>query len=316
MSARRQFRSDVSAQSWFEWQCHGRFFPGIAIFVCSVIFVVAFLREGRYDSFGLMTCLIASFAWPIFASIGRGAEIARMSPIWAKVDNSLEFVAIRPLTSWQVVAAKFRMTLRSVLIGCGIIVASIAAWIAITGHVDDAGLLWHGYAARYPGWRGFVLAGLGSLFFPFLIWRLMTDLLPIGLTGRRWLIGWITVLVVFVFTVIAGLPIHVWARPSDLRILAAFLPGVVVAAAILKFLTASWAYRECVRRGLMSARDPVFFLGGWACASILAAAFAMLLIPSGMVSISPWVACLAAIALVPLGRFPLAVLAFEWNRHR
>jgi hypothetical protein len=313
--ARRPFRSPAEAQFWYEWRCHGLGLP-----VAVAGFLLFYLALGLYTARGAGSGGYSAFATtalflPVFMACSVGGATTRLAPAWVRDRDPIRFVAIRPMASGGLVAAKFRMATWSVLLAWAVSLVPVLLLVVaarLGGSSEDP---WQALTTRYPGWRADAIVALGAVVLPALAWAQMTGFFPIGLTGRKW----IETAIAFAFTgllmafgaVVVWLPTHPDDQP---RVLAA-VPWLVGADVALKAVVAAWAYPVALRRGLIRGRQVVNILAAWVVMTSCAVGFAALLIPDWL-PVSKPVVLLGVAAFVPLTRFALAPLALDWNRHR
>jgi len=163
-SRRRQpYRSAVAAQFWYEWNCHGLILPNSVVVVGSLISVVTLFGR-RADSI-LFHCMLGAFlGFPVAFACAFGGDVGRLRPFWVNAKGFITFVAIRPVTTGALVAAKFRMALLSVLLTWAIVVVEVTLWIVVSGNNTNAWALTREFLQRYPGGRGIAILALGSCY--------------------------------------------------------------------------------------------------------------------------------------------------------
>lgn len=309
--ARRPLRTPAAAQRAYEWRSHGWLLPvfvgGMMLMVASVILVAGRAGPNQRPMFAIVLLM------PLLMAGSVGPNLARMEPVWVKPGRGLAFTVTRPLSSRAIVHAKFAAALRSAAVGVVLSVTTTTALLALTGGLG--GVL---AAARELAASGGMLRvaalGLGvpSLLVA-LTWRSLTDPLPACLTGRKW----IEPLPSFLFaglilaSVLGGvwLQTHPERRPVAMRA----VPWLLVVAALLKAALAAWSFDAALRRRLIPPRDALLIPAAWALAVALLAALVRAIAPAAL-PVSFWAVPLALAVLLPLARFPLSVLAFEWRR--
>ena len=122
LSARlRPFRSADDAQFWYEWKCHGLVLPGtVGLVLLMIMFVIMHPLVRAPRPFNPIVVPILVIVWiimPIVMASSAGPGIGRLAPMFrVKSGRFLTFVAIRPMTSGRLVAAKYRMAIVSVLL--------------------------------------------------------------------------------------------------------------------------------------------------------------------------------------------------------
>jgi hypothetical protein len=241
-----------------------------------------------------------------------------MDPFWIKGPRSLAFIITRPMTSRDLVRSKSRMIARTALLSCMLLVLGLILEISLTGSMANVADLWRRFSGRNSGWRWPVIVALAASLLPTLVWALATQMLPFALTGRNWISAAAVFLSVVGFCAATGL--DAWSpsgwNESKFALLIAIAPWFFTAVMVAKIAAACWATWECLRRRLMTIRDGVGIVAIWVCIAFMAITFVFLTLPLNVPPHTRTVACMAAVLLVPLGRFPLSILALEWNRHR
>jgi hypothetical protein len=313
---RRPFRSPFRAQVWYEWNCHGltlNGFVGAGLFMVWGVLLCAG-RHGNTQWFAMILVLIPIAVVFFISSSGTG--FGRFRPFWSRTRGFDTFMAVRPMSTGRLVAAKVRMSTASVLWSWALAVAGTTFWIVVSGNVDNATIVARDFFNRYPGGRGFAIIALTCVLLPALSWRLLTGQLVTVLTGRRWVAD---SAVWFYLSLFAGLGccgFWVTRSPEHLVRFYSVLPWLVAGVAILKGAAAVMAFRAALRQGLMSWRNIVGVLSLWLVLAGCAVAMAILVGPMSVVPV-PWpIIALGVASFVPLVQLPLATLALDWNRHR
>jgi hypothetical protein len=255
---------------------------------------------------------------PVVLAGAVGPGLGRFNPFWIKDRGVITFVAIRPLSSSQIVRAKFVVAARSALLTWAISLLVSVLWILLSDNLDRAIKLIRDILDMYPGRRAIVIIALANLLLPALIWKQMTDGFAAVLSGRRW----IAAMPAWIYTagVIVMVAVGLWAvnHPARLSWLFFILSILVVLGAVMKGALAIVGFRSVLRSRLMTWRAVIAVLGLWlvltGCGIGLAALLLPMPAPSTPVS---WPVLALGIGLfVPLVRFPVATRALEWNRHR
>jgi hypothetical protein len=224
------------------------------------------------------------------------------------------FIATRPLSSAELVAAKLKMAIWSTL----------AAWLLVLVAVPLA-LQWSGTwpMVEQRVHRLVELAGMPrTIVFALLVlvglmastWKQLVQGLCIGLTGRDWIIR-SSVIAVLAFVIFIG-PVAEWIadHKSAQGALWVGLPAILAALVALKMLSATWVAVHLTRSGLLSDRMLVTGAMTW-----VAVVFALFGVLAWLVSgplIARYFLLLVAMVVVPLARVSAAPLALAWNRHR
>lgn len=309
---RRPFRSAAGAQLWYEWRCHGLTIPA---FVAGTILTgeaIPVVITGNVPH--TVGSHLIFLVLPLFLVGMLGMSLARVGPFWAPERPSLAFLAVRPMSSGALVVAKFRMAARSVLLTWAVADVGALLMIALTVPPADVAEWWGELRALFPGWKTGAAVVLGAVMLPVVSWRLATEGLAAGLTGRRWVVN--LAVAAHAFLLMGGLAVMLWLqfRP-DLRPLVDALPWLVAPALAVKLAVAAWAFRAAVARGAIGLRAVRNLFAGWLLFSAAAGGLAIALVPVGAPAPAA-VVILGVATVVPLARFGLATLALDWNRYR
>lgn len=307
------FRSAARAQAWFEWRLHGRTLPALVALVVPFELSLLFVPGNDVPSI-VFTTLIVALLTPSFLAGFVAAAVNKANPFVRDSYGLAPFVAVRPMSSAGLVAAKLEMTLWSTLFAWALmllIVPLALIWSgAISTVIERAGRLTAAIGtARAIVISLLVLAGLFAS-----TWKHLVQNLCIGLTGRDWLIKGSVfaslVLIVLVF------PAWHWVRYSG-RVFWTMWDNVALILAVMvafKMTAAAWVAIRLGTSGLL--RDRVL-IGGAVSWSV--AVFALYGVFAWFVDtllIPHYLLLLLAILQVPLTRTSAAPLALAWNRHR
>jgi hypothetical protein len=305
----------AEAQVWYESRCHGLMIKGTMYCVLCSIFLM-YLPVPKGKTLATYIALGSMLGMPFLMSNSSGATLGRMRPGWSRQRGFITFQAMRPILTGDMIDAKYRMIARSVAEIWLIDLAMTAALVLVKGLTGDVALLFRSFMAAYPGGRWAAILGLVVVLAPVLTWKQLTDSLVPGLTGRRWLAdGSVFVSLVFLLGLIsAGL----WLveHPSALNRLLPALIWLMAIFVVVKLVLAILAFRLAVHRGLLSPRSISRIAAIWAMTALATTALVHLLLPATGLSVARPVALLGSLSLLPLGRFALAPLALDWNRHR
>jgi hypothetical protein len=220
------------------------------------------------------------------------------------------FLAVRPLTEGQFVAAKFRMAARSTLMAWALVALAAVLWLLFTGSYRRvaAAPIWGSYTpgAKLAAATGVVAALVG------LTWLQLAGGMWVKLTGRLW-VGITVAVAGMVLLGTAGLVgLGLFRQPEYHAALRAALPWAAGALVALKLLLAGRMTRAVLRRGLVRGRTLAAAGAAWL---VAAAAYTGLL--HGLAPLTlPAAAAVVVLLVLPLNRLLAAPLALEWNRHR
>jgi hypothetical protein len=316
-SRKRPFRSAAAAQFWYEWNCHGLVLPGYVALPFALMWICLFTFQ-RSSVPPLQLAIVLSILALLSAIQANaiGPLVARLRPLLLGSRSSSTFVLVRPITSRQILLAKLRMVVPSVLMTVAIVFAGTGLWIVTTNNVTTVSNLLRLVSDRYPSARIPAILALAAVLVPALTARQLTSGFPFVLTGRRWIAdgaSWAFAIgLLALFSAGAWLAMHPVALPRFYAI----VPGLVVGLAVAKGLIAIAIYRAALKRRLLDRRDVTRILGLWLAFTSLVAGFAVLVELAVETPLPTPVLLLGAAMVVPLIRFPLATLALEWNRHR
>ena len=317
---KRPFRSPFSSQISYEWGCHGLMLNGFVAVILFIIWGILLLRQGRGTPEWLALIFVILPIVIVTTIASTGTAFGRFRPFWDHtrgIARGNTFIATRPMTTAQLVAAKYVMAAQSVLINWTLAVAGTTGWLLLSDNIDNARILVRGFFARYPGANGFAIIALAGILVSALSWRFLTGSLVPVLTGRRWVAdGAVWLYLAFLAAVGAC---GFWLAKSESNQMArvsAAIPFLVVGVASVKGSAAVAGYHAALKRGLMSWRSAAGLLGLWLVLTACGIALAVLVGPMPYLSLSLPILFLSVATIVPLARFPLATLALDWNRHR
>jgi len=311
VSSGRRFRSPAAAQAWFEWRRHGRALPAwVAILLPYEM--VLFWAAGDSKSL-VFTILIAILITPPFVATFAAAAVSTSSSNAGDSSGTTAFVATRPLTDAELVAAKLKMAIRSTLV----------AWVVVLVSVPIA-LEWSGASTLViDGWdrvrdfmgitRAVVLSLLILIACIAATWTQLVQSLYIGLTGRASLIK-ATVFLAIGFFVLFG-PFFEWIADSGrLGEVWSALPLIFSALVAAKMIAVLWIGQRLFQRRLVS--DIALLTGAAAWSLTVLSLYGVLEWVLDAPHIPRYLIMLVAILLIPLARLSAAPIALASNRHR
>ena len=312
---RRPYHSPGEAQLWYEWDCHGFIVPTVgALFLLPVLAPDMLLGRRTTPNGFLFECAFLVII-PVMCCGTSSTTLGslRRSAFGERSRAFITFLATRPVTTGALVAAKFRMAARSVLLmyAIAVVEGALFLWVVAADYAEFEKIdLWPLFLHSFPGWRAAAVVLLGAVTVPALTWGVLTAGFAVVLTGRDRLV------VLFNLAVMAGgLSLGFAVLRFDKVDPDAVLPLLSVAAAI-KAVLVTWAFHACLRRGLMSTPTLIGILAASLAISACSMALAVLLLPAEWLPVSKACVLLGVMLLVPLEQFALAPLALDWNRHR
>ena len=309
---RDHFPSPARAQAWFEWRRHGRSLPALVGLLLPFELALLWLAKGA-PAF-VFEILFLALITPPFMAAFTAWTVSQPNPQVRDSYGVPPFIATRPLTSAELIAAKLKMAMWSTL----------AAWLVVLVAMPLA-LEWSGTwsvvterARRMHDAIGTPRAATVVLLFlaGFIVatWKQLVQSLHIGLTGREWIVKG-SVLLTLTFLILLG-PIVEWIidSPSVQRALWNALPLILAGLVGLKMCAAGWIATRLDRSRLLSDRALVLGAACWLVAVL--ALYGVLVWFFSTPFVAHYVLALIAILAVPLARISAAPLALSWNRHR
>jgi hypothetical protein len=311
----RPFASPALAQFWYEWRCHG--LGVVGCFGLLMLIIWGCVLSGRKPidahSFPLIFGLL--LAGPIVTFGSLGPAIGRLRPAVTLNREYATFLTTRPIQSGAVVAAKMRMALVTILFSWAYILAGTALCVVLSRSTPAAIATWNRLEQLYPGGTAQAICGLALILLPALTLRQLTDGFPLMLTGRKWIEEAAAYVFIVVLLGLASGGAWLGKHPDQLPRVLAAVPWIVAVGALVKAALATVAFHSAIRRGLISWGAFWRIFGCWV--SLAGVGITLLILVDPRSALVPKPAMFLGIATaVPLSRFPLSALAFDWNRHR
>lgn len=306
------FASPTRAQLWFEWRRQGRTLPGLVGMVLPFELALFWLA-GDAPGLLLELLLLALITPPLLASV-TGTSVSKANPQAREAFAMSPFIAARPLSSVDLVAAKLKMACLSTLATWLLVLVAVPlalTWSGTLPMVEDRAIRL-GELVGMPRMIGFALLLLAALMAS--TWRQLVQSLYIGLTGREW-IARSTLIAVLLFIIFIG-PVVQWVVDHDSARAALWnaLPAIFAVVVALKMLAAAVVASRHARSGLLSDRTLVIAAAAWTAAVFVLYGVLAWLVAGPLVP--QYVLLLLSILAVPLARVSAAPLALAWNRHR
>src|SRR2546427_414672 len=200
--APRPFASPARAQAWFEWRRHGRSLPALVGLLLP--FELALLWLAKDAPAFVFEILFLALITPPFMAACTAWTVSQPNPQVHDSYGLPPFIATRPLTSAELIAAKLKIAMWSTL----------AAWLLVLVAMSLA-LEWSGTwsmvterARRMNDAIGTPRAAIVVLLilagFIVATWKQLVQSLHIGLTGREWIVKG---------SVLLTLPLTIHSRP-------------------------------------------------------------------------------------------------------
>jgi hypothetical protein len=157
---------------------------------------------------------------------------------------------------------------------------------------------------------------LALVLLPALTWKHLTDLVPLVITGRKWLADGAAFVSVGLLLGLTAVIIWFVQHREYLPRLIGAIPWVVACAGVLKGTLAVAVFRSALCRRLMNWRAFWSIVGIWLALTAGAAGMAVLCLSPVSLPVSQLTLLVGIATYMPLVRYPLSTLALEWNRHR
>jgi hypothetical protein len=308
---RRDFRSAARAQEWFEWRLSGKSLP---VWVALVIpFELLLLWTAGTSSVLVLEYLLIVLLTPIIMATFAAATVSKPS---ANVSDSYglpPFIATRPLTNAQLIAAKLKTTLASTALAWLLIIVAVPIALAWSGEMPLVLERSRRFAEAVGTPRAVVFLLLVVAAFIASTWKQLVQTLYIGLTGRAALIkGSIFATLTLLFLI--G-PTAEWLiETRRLGRLWSALPLIFTVLVCVKMSLAVWIATRLYRSRLVSDRALVTGAACW-CVAVFAV-YGVLVWMFDAPHVPHYLMMLLAILTIPLARLSAAPLALAWNRHR
>lgn len=301
------------AQVWFEWRQHGRALPGLVAMVLPFLLALVAI-PGNDTPPVVMFTLVACSLMPPFLAGFVAAAASRPSSGTRDAYGLTPFMAARPVTSANLVAAKLEVAIWSTLAAWLLVLVVVPAAIMLSGTASMVVDEWRGAVGFFGPVRAFVIALLIVSGLVAATWSQLVQGLFIGLTGRRWLIRSSVVLALVLLTLLVPVAQRVsWDRSVQAALWDNW-PRILAVLVGVKMSAAAWIAHRLVRKRLVSDRTLIAGAAGWMLAVL--ALYALLVWIADTPLIPRYPMGLLAILAVPLARVSAAPLALAWNRHR
>ncbi len=309
---RDHFPSPARAQAWFEWRQHGRSLPALVGLLLPFELVLLWLAKDA-PAF-VFEILFLALITPPFMAAFTAWTVSQPNPQVRDSHGVPPFIATRPLTSAELIAAKLKMAMWSTLAAWLVVLVAMSLALEWSGtwSVVTEGVRRMNDAIGTPRAATVVLLILAG--FIVATWKQLVQSLHIGLTGREWIVKG-SVLLTLTFLILLG-PIVEWIidSPSVQRALWNALPLGLAGLVGLKMSAAAWIATRLDRSRLLGARALVLGAACWVLAVL--AIYGVLVWFFSTPFVARYQLALIAILVVPLARISAAPLALAWNRHR
>jgi hypothetical protein len=308
----RERWSAVRAQSWYEWRRDGRSLPAWVAIILPLELLLLWVAGTATNL--LVIIVLGALLTPVVVATFAAASVSKPGGSASDAYALAPFVAARPRTDAQLLAAKLRMTIRSTL----------SAWALVLLAIP-VGVYWSGTWLTLLDWLRSVASTIGAPRAIVLLvvvvagqmlstWKQLVQSLCFGLTGNERLIKGS----VFVSLLLASLvgPLAIWIVDSErIGVVWSAMPLILAALVGAKMLAAGWVAARLVREG--GPLNERTLIAGAACWTVaVLALYGVLAWLTDTPHIPRYLVMLVAILFVPLARFSAAPLAIARNRHR
>jgi len=309
---RDHFPSPARAQAWFEWRRHGRSLPALVGLLLP--FELALLWLAKDAPAFVFEILFLALITPPFMAAFTAWTVSQPNPQIRESYGVPPFIATRPLTSAELIAAKLKMAMWSTLAAWLLVLVAMplalewsGTWSVVTervGRMSDAIGTPRAATVVLLILAGFIVA----------TWKQLVQSLHIGLTGRAWIVKG-SVLLTLTLLILLG-PIVEWIIDSSnvQRALWHALPLILAGLVTLKMSAAAWIATRLDRSRLLGDRALVAGAACWVLAVL--ALYGVLVWFFSTPFVAHYLLALIAILAIPLARISAAPLALAWNRHR
>src|SRR5438045_1064384 len=260
---RDQFRSAARAQAWFEWRRHGRSLPALVSILLP--FELALLWLAKDAPAFVFEILFLAIVTPPFMAAFTAWTVSQPNPQGGGRDSYgvPPFIATRPLTSAELIAAKLKMAMWSTLAAWLLVLVALPlalAWSGTWSVVTERARRMHD-AIGSPRAAAVVLLVLAA--FVVATWKQLVQSLHIGLTGRAWIVKG-SVLLTLTLLILLG-PVVEWIidGPGVQRVLWNALPLILAGLVGLKMSAAAWIATRLDRSRLLGDRALVTGAACW-----------------------------------------------------
>jgi len=308
---RAHFRSPSSAQAWFEWRRNGWSLP---VWVAILLPLELLLLWVAGPSKVLVAEILLGVCFtPVIMATFAAVTVSRSSPNAGASYSLSPFIAARPLTNAQLIAAKLKMTVLTTALAWLLVLLAIPLGLQLSGEMPLVVEQSRQLAEVVGTPRAVVFLLLVVAGFVASTWKQLVQSLYIGLTGREWLIkGSVFVIATVLFCL--G-PIVEWIVETRRvgRVWSA-LPAILAVLVGIKMCAAAWVVARLYRGRLVRDGTLVIAAVCWCVAVLWLYALLAWLVSGPLVP--RYFLLLVAILAVPLARVSAAPLALAWNRHR
>ena len=319
-TSRAPFTSPMEAQVWLEVRRNILLVPfvgaGVPLLMAATTVLFGQRSTPLYlDGHMVQPILIAvavAVLAPIFAGGMHGTTMGK-SDAWSKPVAISPFIAIRPLTTAQLVAAKLIAAAVATVVTWTLVIVIMVAWSLAPNEFERHSLA--AAAAQHLTWPIGIAAVLSLAWLMLGTWKQMAQSLFICLYGRPWFSNVMTFGGMLLFGLLCVIVAPLLRDPRWRHAFPSIATWSVYAVVLLKLALGATLIAACLRRRLLSGRQVMTIVYTWL---VLAAAYFILLLLFLPDSHRPDLLLLIAIAMLlpPGARVLAAIPALHANRHR
>ena len=308
---REHFRSPARAQAWLEWRQYGLSLPAwVGILLPFELLLLWIDRDSAELAFAVLLFVLLT---PPFMASFAATAVSKSGPDASGSYGVTPFIGTRPLTNAELVAAKLKMTIRSVSFAWALVLFAILLALGLSGSSAVVLDRWHRLSEIVGTPRAVVVVLLILAAFIASTWKQLVRSLYVGLSGRASLIKGSVFLVLGFFFVLG--PFAEWVIDSGrLGEVWSALPLIFAILVTLKMIAAVWIVVRLYHSRVVSDRTLVTGAALWTLAVLVL--YCVLIWLFDTPHIPDYVLLLVAIMAIPLARLSAAPLALAWNRHR
>lgn len=322
----RNFTSPATAQYWLEWRRSGYPLPVLVgvLLIATLLLMrgTAGLPPGEIEDVreGLV---VWSLVMPIILAFLLGKLLCKPD-FWTSDLAVPSFIAVKPLASEEMVAAKMKVAARSTVLSWLLVLAFLAASFPLWANTDVLPIFWRAWWPfhEYPRFFQYAIGAASLLGCMFLTWRLLVGSLWLGLSGSTKVRALTALPFALVPVLLIGFhevidrPQFTWAD-YDLDWILSALIGTAAVGVIAKLWFSAFSWRKVARDRVRQYL--IFWTVGTACLVALAIVVSPLvwglLLPADGAQVRTLLILIALMA-VPFARPGLATSSLERNRHR
>lgn len=303
-----EFRTTRKAMGWYEWRVNGLNLPIAIGILFPPLLLIALLNYSFHGSWEPEVFLILLWL-PILFSAVMGIPSAGFG--FSRGSKRVQsFTLIKPVSSWEIVKTKYRITLKGILYCYGFVYLTLLLTIKSPVWTEISNKI----LAHYSGVEIPVLILLVMLAPMAICWTLTAIGLAVGLTGRSRLIT--AVVCTFFVFMLLFLTMDAWIQyfPLLRKIIRDFGTVILVLIVSMKILITGRVLWINDRKNLMN-RNEIRNL-----VLIFSSVFAVLWgLSHWLIKVKDWqtiYSALLIVLLLPMISVAVAPLSLYWNRHR